>query len=176
MNPEQKSIPAQTKQLKTERPPQPKPSMLAGKYLRLKEIDSKLKDQNKVIFGYEKKRGKLKKELSECTGIFKGGRRKELQQEIDSIDIQISNMKKRFSSIVKDYGFDSVQAFYKEFNAAKREYLDYKAACAEYEKIYGDKVMDAMSVRDRLRKKEQMVKEREAGRMHQTRQKDKGAR
>lgn len=68
-----------------------------------------------------------------------------------SIDIQISNIKKRFSSIVKDYKFDFVQAFYKEFNAAKREYLDYKAACAEYEKIYGDKVMDDMSVKDRIR-------------------------
>ena len=78
-----------------ERPPQPKPSVLAGKYSRLKEIDSRLKDQNEAIFEREKKRDKLKKELSGCTGIFKGGRRKELQQEIDGIDIQISNMKKR---------------------------------------------------------------------------------
>lgn len=133
-------------------------------------------EQNKAIFEREKKRDKLIKELSECTGIFKGGRRKELQQEIDSIDIQISNMKKQFSSIVKEYKFDSVQAFYKEFNAAKREYLDYKAACLEYEKIYGNKVMDTMCVRDRLRQKAQMVKDREAERVHQMRQKDKGAR
>ena len=82
--------------------------MLAGKYPRLKEIDSRLKDQNEAIFEREKKRDKLKKELSGCTGIFKGGRRKELQQEIDGIDIQISNMKKRLSSIVKEYKFDSV--------------------------------------------------------------------
>lgn len=176
MKQEQKSVPAQTKQTGTERPQQPKPSVLAGKYLRLKEIEGRLKDQNKVIFGYEKKRDKLKKELSECTGIFKGGRRKELQQEIDGINSQISNMKKRLSSIVKEYKFDSVQAFYKEFNAAKRAYLDYKTVCAEYKKIYGDKVADAMSVRDRLRQKTQAVKEREADRAHWSRQKDKGAR
>ena len=176
MKPEQKSVPAQTKQPETERPPQPKPSVLASKYPRLKEIEGRLKDQNKAIFGYEKKRDKLKKELSECTGIFKGGRRKELQQEIDGIDIQISNMKKRLSSIVKEYKFDSVQAFYKEYNAAKREYFDYKAALAEYEKTYGEKVTDAMSVRDRLRQKAQAVKIREAGREHQSRQRDKGAR
>lgn len=176
MKPEQKSVPAQTKLLGTERPPQPKPSILASKYPRLKEIEGRLKDQNNAIFEREKKRDKLKKELSECMGIFKGGRRKELQQEIDGIDIQISNMKKRISSIVKEYKFDSVQAFYKVFNAAKREYFDYKAACAEYEKIYGNKVTDTMSVRDRLRQKERMVKEREAGRGHQSRQKDKGAR
>ena len=35
---------------------------------------------------------------------------------------------------------------------------------------------DSISVRDRLRQKEQIVKEREVVRTHQTRQKDKGAR
>lgn len=134
---EQKSVPAETKRLETERPPQPKPSVLAGKYLRLKEIEGRLKDQNRTIFEREKK---------------------------------------RLSSIVREYKFDSVQAFYKELKAAKREYLDYQADRAEYEKIYGEKAADSMSVRDRLRQKVQEVKEREAGRVHQTKQKDKGAR
>ncbi|MCM1500465.1 MAG: MobA/MobL family protein, partial [Clostridium sp.] len=172
---EQKPVPAETVQT-AERPLQPQPSMLARKYPCLKEIESKLKEQNKAIFGREQKRDKLKKELSECTGIFKGGRRKELQQEIDSLDNQISNMKNRLSSIVKEYKFDSVQAFYKELNAAKRENQDYEAACIEYEKTYGVKVEDNKSVRNRLRQKEQIVKDREAGRVHQTKQKDKGAR
>ena len=150
--------------------------MLADKYPRLKEIDSRLKEQNKAIFEREKRQNKLKKELSECTSIFKSSKRKELQQEIDGIGTQISNMKKRLSSIVKEYKFNSVQAFYKEFDAAKREYLDYEAVRAEYDKSYGDKVPDTMSIRDRLRQYEQIVKEREAGRVHQARQKDKGAR
>jgi len=75
------------------------------------------------------------------------------QQEIDSFNLQISNMKKRLSSIVKEHCFGSVQAFYKEFNVAKRENQDYEAACAEYEKIYGEKVVDTRSVRNRLRQK-----------------------
>jgi len=171
----QKPVSIETGQT-AEKPPYPKPSVLAGKYPRLKEIDSRLKDQNRVIFAREKMRDELKKELSECTGIFKGGRRKELQQEIGNLDIQISNMKKRLSSIVKEYHFDSVQAFYKELNAAKRENLDYETACAEYEKNYGEKVVDTRSVRNRLRQKVQIVKEREASRVHQAKQKDKGAR
>ena len=85
-------------------------------------------------------------------------------------------MKKRLSSIVKEYKFDSVQTFYKEFKAAKREYLDYKAARLEWEKTYGEKVIDTVSIRDRLRQKEQIVKERGIGRVHQIEQKDKGAR
>ncbi len=176
MKAEQKSVPFETKQSETERPPRPKPSVLAAKYSRLKEIDDRLKDQNRAIYEREKKRDKLKKERSECTSIFKGGRRKELQQEIDIVEKQISNMKKQLSSIVREYKFDSVQAFYKELNASKKENLEYQAACTEYEKIYGEKVADTMSVRDRLKQKEQIVKEREAGRDYQARQKDKGAR
>ncbi len=176
MKAEQKSVPFETKQSETERPPRPKPSVLAAKYSRLKEIDDRLKDQNRAIYEREKKRDKLKKERSECTSIFKGGRRKELQQEIDIVEKQISNMKKQLSSIVREYKFDSVQAFYKELNASKKENLEYQAACTEYEKIYGEKAADTMSVRDRLKQKEQIVKEREAGRDYQARQKDKGAR
>ena len=85
-------------------------------------------------------------------------------------------MKKSLSFIVKEYKFDFVQSFYKEFNAAKRGYLDYKAACAEYEKTYREKVTDTMSIIDRLRQNEQIVKEREAGRDYRARQKDKGER
>ena len=172
---EQKPVSIETVQT-AERPPQPKMSILASKYPRLKEIEGRLKEQNKAIFGRERKRDKLKKELSECTSIFKGGRRKELQQEIDSLGIQISNMKKRLSSIVNEHHFDSVQAFYKELNAAKKEYLDYQASCVEYEQACGDKVPDTMSIRDRLRQKEQVVKIREAGRDDRTRHKDRGAR
>ena len=85
-------------------------------------------------------------------------------------------MKKRLSSIVKEYKFDSVQAFYKELNAAKKEYLEYQAARVEWEKTYREKTADTMSIRDRLRQKEQIIKEREAVRAHQVRWKDKEAR
>jgi len=85
-------------------------------------------------------------------------------------------MRKRPSSIVKEYNFDSVQAFNKELNAAKRENQDYKSVCAEYEKTYGEKVVDTGSVREKIRQKEQIVKDREAVRVYQARQKDKGAR
>ena len=85
-------------------------------------------------------------------------------------------MKKRLSSIVREYKFDSVQAFYKEFNVARKEYFDYQAARAEWEKICGDKAKNPMSIKEKLRQKEQIVKKRETGRVLQARQKDKGAR
>jgi len=90
-----KSVPTEAKQMGTERPPKLQPSVLAAKYPRLKEIDDKLKEQNRAIFEREQKRDKLQKEFK----------------------------------------FDSVQAFCKEFNAAKKEYLAYHAARAEWKKI-----------------------------------------
>ncbi|MCM1039242.1 MAG: hypothetical protein NC434_07965 [Ruminococcus sp.] len=63
---------------------------------------------------------------------------------------------------MKKYGFDSVQAFYKVFNTVRREYLNYKATCAIYEKTYGGRVADITSIRERLQQKGQEVKEREA--------------
>ena len=171
----QKPVLSETGQT-AERPPHPKPSIPAAKYPRMKEIDSRLKDQNEAIFEREKKRDKLKKELSGCTGIFKGGRRKELQQEIDDVEKQISNMKKRLSAIVREYNFDSVQAFHKELKVAEKEYLAYQAACEKWEKAYGDREKEPTSMKERLRQKQQEVKEREAGRDYQARQKEKGAR
>lgn len=47
----------------------------------------------------------------------------------------------------------------------KGEYFDYKAARTEWEKTYGEKATDSVSIIDKLRQKEQIVKEREAGRV-----------
>ncbi|GFI02253.1 hypothetical protein IMSAGC005_01081 [Lachnospiraceae bacterium] len=45
---------------------------------------------------------------------------------------------------MKEYKFDSVQAFYKELNAAEKENRDYKAARTEWEKVYGNKTADSI--------------------------------
>ena len=62
-----------------------------------------------------------------------------------------------------------------ELNAAKRENQDYESACVEYEKTYGEKVVNTRSVRERIQQKEQIVKDRELGRENPAKQKDKGA-
>lgn len=77
---------------------------------------------------------------------------------------------------MREYKFDSVQAFYKEFNVAKKEYFDYQANCAEWETTCEKKAGNSMSIRDRLKQKKQIVKEKEANRVHQAKQKDIGVR
>lgn len=74
---------------------------------------------------------------------------------------------------MREYKFDSVQAFYKEFNAAKREKFDYEVALSDWKKTYGEKVTVPISIKERLKQKEQIVKEREDSREYRARQKDK---
>lgn len=57
-----------------------------------------------------------------------------------------------------------------ELNAAKRENQDYELACVEYEKTYGEKVVNTRSVRERIQQKEQIVKDRELGRENPAKQ------
>jgi hypothetical protein len=47
-------------------------------------------------------------------------------------------------------------------------------AITEWEKTYGEKAVDSMSVIGRLRAKEQILKEREADRGYRAKQKGKG--
>lgn len=69
-----------------------------------------------------------------------------------------------------------VSLIQEEFNVAEKEYFDYQAACAEWKKTCGNEAGNSMSIRDRLKQKEQIVKEREANRVHQAKQKDIGVR
>ena len=48
--------------------------------------------------------------------------------------MQIANMKKHLSSIVRDYGYENVQKFMAEYKIAKIKYNEYKTAFSEWEK------------------------------------------
>jgi hypothetical protein len=153
-------------------PLKPQMSKRAASYHRLCEIEEKLKKQNQAIFEAERKRGNLEIELSECKGIFKIKRRSELEKEIAVLDKKISNMKTNLRQIVKEYGFQNVEAFYKALYGAKADYSDYVAECKVCEEKYVEK---PKSIRDRLKEKEPEVKERQSERQYRQ-SKDRGAR
>ena len=72
--------------------------------------------------------------MAEMKGIFKGKKRKELQGNIDQLQIQIENMKKRLSHIVQENGYKNMGEFLKDYMTARAEYSDYKAAVIQWEK------------------------------------------
>lgn len=82
----------------------PKMSPLASKYVQFKNIHKELQRQNEAIFGLERNRGNLEIELADCKGVFKSGKRTELQKQIDELDRMVNNMKRKLLSIVQEYG------------------------------------------------------------------------
>lgn len=113
---------------------------------------------DKVIFALEKQRSDLEIELSDSKGIFKAKRRSELSTEIAGLEERISRMKARLSHIVKEYGYQNAEAFYKAFHKSETAYGDYQDSLKNWKQRYGEK---PQSLHDRLISKKQDIKERE---------------
>lgn len=163
---------------KTEQKPpeRPKKSKLASKFQRLEEVYGQLQKQSAAIYEKEQTVEELEQELSETKGMFKGKQRKALQEQIEQAQTQLSNMKQGLQNIVKRYGYKSVKAFMTEFNASKSEYEAYQKATEIYErKMAGEP--EKVSIHERLRRGQQEIREREAGRQHTvTKSEDRGGR
>ena len=159
---EQKAVPEESrKQTDTPKPaipPRPQPSPEAVSYKHLCEIYQKLQEQNKAIFALEKQRSDLEIELSDSKGIFKAKRRSELSTEIAGLEERIARMKVRLSHIVKEYGYQNAEAFYKAFHKSETAYGDYQDSLKNWKQRYGEK---PQSLHDRLKSKKQDIRERE---------------
>lgn len=117
----------------------------------------------------------MEKEIAGAKGIFKAKQRKELQEQAEQLKTQISNMKRYLPSIVQGYGYKNVKEFLTEYMASKAEYNDYKSAVAKWEQQTGSKV-EADSIKARLQRKQQEVKEHENNRQSHHRKDDRGGR
>lgn len=119
---------------KEERLEFPVRSPLAAKYQQLESIQRKLDDQNKAIFNREIEQGRVRNELACATGIFKRKERKGLQEQVDSLEHQVASMKRWLSGIVREHGYETVQEFMQEYQAARKEYKAYMATVEEWRK------------------------------------------
>lgn len=156
-------------------PEMPKKSALASKYPRLADIYNKLEKQNAAIYERERQLANVEKELAGAKGIFKAKLRKELQEQAEQLKIQIASMKQYLSSIVQGYGYKNVKEFMAEFKASKAEYTDYQSAVAKWEQQTGNKA-ESDSLKAKLQRKTQEIKERENSRQCYQHKKDRGGR
>ena len=156
-------------------PEMPKKSALASKYPRLADIYNKLEKQNTAIYEREQQLASVEKELAGAKGIFKAKQRKELQEQAEQLKTQIANMKQYLSSIVQGYGYKNVKEFLAEFKVSKEEYADYQSTVAKWEQQTGNKA-ESDSLKTRLQRKQQEVKERENNRQSHQHKNDRGAR
>ena len=153
----------------------PKKSALVSKYPRLVDIYNKLEKQNTAIYEREKQLANVEKELAGAKGIFKAKQRKELQEQAEQLKTQIANMKQYLSSIVQGYGYKNVKEFLAEFKVSKAEYADYQSTVAKWEQQTGNKA-EQDSLKAKLQRKKQEVKERENNRQSHHYRADRGGR
>lgn len=153
----------------------PKKTELVSKYPRLADIYNKMEKQNKVICQREQQLASVEKEIAVTKGIFKGKQRKELQEQAEQLMIQIANMKQYLSSIVQGYGYKNVKEFLVKFKASKAEYTYYQSAIAKWEQQAGNKA-EPDSLKARIQRKAQEVKERENNRQSHHYRSDRGGR
>ncbi|MBS6520173.1 MAG: MobA/MobL family protein [Clostridiales bacterium] len=155
-------------------PEQPKKSRLASKYPKLAETYEKLNQQNYAIQQREKQLVAVKTELENVKGVFKGKQRKELQEQIDRLELQIDNMKQYLSSIVQRAGYETVKDFMTVYKTAKVEYSDYQSARSKWEKQTG-KQAEPDSIKAKLAAYQKQKKEQQ-NKVQNILKNDRGAR
>ena len=128
-----------------------------------------------AIYERERQLANVEKELAGAKGIFKAKQRKELQEQAEQLKTQIANMKHYLSSIVQGYGYKNVKEFLAEYKASKAEYTDYQSVVARWEQQAGNKV-EPDSLKAKLQRKTQEVKERENNRQSHYYREDRGGR
>lgn len=157
-------------------PAKPKKSLRAAEYPRLEEIYEKLQQQNRAIAQKEQRIENLEMELQECKGIFKGKKRKELQEKIEQTKKQLEPMKQRLTDIVTSCGYQNIRAFLVDHEKSRAEYEWYKCNVSDWERTYGKgREEQPKSIRARLKQHEEQIKQREYNR-NPVQRRDRGAR
>lgn len=154
-------------------PVMPVKSALASKFHRLEGTYQRLNKQNTAIYEREQQLGDLEQKLPEVKGIFKAKERKALQEQMEQIQTQITNMKRYLPTIVQGYGYKNMKEFLAEYKISKAEYGDYRKAVTEWEKLTGEKVDDSLAAK--LQHKQHQIKEQNS-RKENHRKTDRGAR
>lgn len=114
-------------------PKKPEKPLLLSKYSAIMELDTELKRRNDEIFRVERERGNLEIELSECSGVFKQKRKKELQEQIVVLDRKAGKMKTELSKVAQNAGYANASEFYTELFMVREEKQRYEEACKEWQ-------------------------------------------
>ena len=106
--------------------------------MRKKSIQAWLKSQNRAIHTHEVEKELIDEDLKNCTGLFQGNKRKELQAQSDKYTKTIQTMKQGLSHIVQDYKYPTVDVFMQDYKQGKSEYESYVRATKEWKSEYGE--------------------------------------
>ena len=99
---------------------------------------------------------KLKTQLAETTGLFKGKERKALTEQIQQTEKEISERLDKLPDILKEEGYPDMQAFMATYREAEAAVEQYNRSLAEWERQVKEKrrpkkLPERESIRNRLR-------------------------
>lgn len=146
--------------IKKSLPAPPVKPALAEQYPNLSAIYRKLDNQNHAIYLKEQKLAEVKKELENTKGLFKGKRRKELQDDINKLVPLIDTMKQQLSGIVQDYGYKNVKEFLAKYTAARTAYEEYQRAVKVWKNSI-ERRENPISILAKLERNKQKIRDRD---------------
>lgn len=104
-----------------------------AEFRTMQKLMIRVQDRAREIRGLQEEVPKLKAQLAEIKGIFKGKERKALETQIQQTEAQISAMLEALPDILKDDGYPDMQAFMVTYRKAEAVVEQYNRELAEWE-------------------------------------------
>lgn len=169
---------------KIQMPPKPKLKIDIEEFRQMQTVKEKLDKQISLIRHIEYvELPKLEENLQDIKGLFKGKEKKAAQDKTDQCKKRLSGQKDQLKKIVRESGYVTVKSFMENYDWAYGIVAEYQRELRQWEQqtVNGKKEMkqeavrQKESVRAKLKKNVQLVKEREQGKKV-VQKKDRGAR
>lgn len=138
-------------------PPKPTLSIDMAEFRTMRDLMLRVQDEARAIRNLQDSMlPKLKTQLSEIKGVFKGKERKALNEQIKQTEQEISERLDKLPDILKEDGYPDVQAFMATYREAEAVVEQYNRSLAEWERQVKEKSRppkppERESVRNRLR-------------------------
>ena len=123
----------------TELPPKPVLNLDMAEFRTMQKLMIQVQDRAKEIRSLQEEVPKLKTQLAETKGIFKGRERKELETKIRRTEEKISAMLEALPEILKEDGYPDVRAFMATYRKAEAVVENYNRELAEWERKVREK-------------------------------------
>lgn len=120
-------------------PPKPVLNMDMAEFGTMQKLTIRVQDRAREIRSLQNEVPKLKAQLAETKGIFKGRERKELETKIQQAEEKISAMLEELPEILKEDGYPDVRAFMATYRKAEAIVEQYNRELAEWERKVREK-------------------------------------
>ena len=118
----------------TELPPKPVLNLDMAEFGAMQKLMIRVQDRAREIRSLQEEVPRLKSQLAETKGIFKGRERKELEAKIRRTEENISAMLEALPEILKEDGYPDVRAFMATYRKAEAVVENYNRELAEWER------------------------------------------